>query len=132
MAWFAVYETTSGSLVSLGTVVANPLPNGLTSINVGLDRPTGIWNPVTHVFDAVSSKDPLTRREFYKRFTVAEREALENIRATGTQTQKNKLNAFIEYIADGVELDDVYIISSVNLMENAGVIAPGRAVEVLA
>ena len=75
----------------------------------------------------------LNPRAFWKRFTVAEREALQNLVATGTQTQKNKLNAFREYVTTGgnVELIDDYIIASVNLMESASVIGAGRATVIL-
>lgn len=71
----------------------------------------------------------ITPRAFWKRFLVAEREVLQNILSTGTQNQKNKLNAFRDYIAVGgnVELNDDYIISSVNLMETVGIIGSGRA-----
>lgn len=75
----------------------------------------------------------LTLKAFWKRFTVAERETLQNILATGTQNQKNKLNAFRDYLLTGgkVELIDDYIINSVNLMETANVIAAGRANTIL-
>lgn len=71
----------------------------------------------------------LTRKAFWKRFTTTERENLQNILATGTQAQKNKLNAFRDYLQTGgmVELNDDYIINSVNLMETANVIGSGRA-----
>lgn len=76
----------------------------------------------------------LTLRQFWQRFTVAEREALQHILATGTQPQKNKLNAFREYLATGgnVELADDYIVASVATMEAAGVLAAGRAAQILA
>ncbi len=76
----------------------------------------------------------ITPKAFWKRFTVAEREALQNILATGTQPQKNKLNAFRDYVATGgnVELNDDYIIASVTLMETANVIGAGRAAIILA
>lgn len=76
----------------------------------------------------------ITQRAFWRRFLVAEREALQGILATGTQTQKNKLNAFRDYVQTGmdVELRDDYIIASVTLMETAGIIAAGRAAEILA
>jgi hypothetical protein len=76
----------------------------------------------------------LSLRDFWRRFTVAEREALQNILATGTQTQKNKLSAFRDYLTTGgnVELNDDYIIASVNLMETAGILASGRAAQILA
>lgn len=85
-------------------------------------------------FTPVASSTVLTQKEFWRRFTVAEREALQNILATGTQTQKNKLNAFRDYVATGmnVELDDDYIIASVTIMQTAGVIGAGRAAEILA
>lgn len=76
----------------------------------------------------------LAPRDFWRRFTTAEREALQNILATGTQVQKNKLNAFRDYVLTGgnVELIDDYIIASVNAMETAGILASGRAAQILA
>ena len=76
----------------------------------------------------------LTPKEFWQRFTTAEREALQDKLATGTQAVKNKLNAFRDYVATGgnVELDDDYIIASVTSMETAGVISAGRAAQILA
>ena len=133
MAWFAVYQQSDGALVSVGTVVASPLPAGLVALDVGLDRPTGVWNPATRVFDAAPVvKGAITRREFLRRFTEAEREALQGVRVTGTQARKNKLEAFLDYIADGVDLDDVYIVAAVNAMENFGILAAGRAAVILA
>lgn len=75
----------------------------------------------------------LTQRAFWRRFTVAERESLQGLLATGTQNQKNKLHAFRDYVATGmkVELIDDYIIASVTLMETAGIIGAGRAAEIL-
>lgn len=76
----------------------------------------------------------LTPRQFWCRFTKAERELLENKLATGAQGVKDKISAFRTYILTGgnVELADDYIIASVAAMETAGVIAPGRAAEILA
>lgn len=75
----------------------------------------------------------LTLKQFWQRFTPAEREALQNLLATGTQAQKNKLNAFRDYLIQGgdVELNDDYVISSVTLMQTAGLIAGGRAATIL-
>lgn len=79
------------------------------------------------------SRPSIRRKAFFRRFTAQEREALENIRTTGTQAQKNKLNAFLNYLLmdEFVDLGDAYIIASVQLMETASVIAPGRANEIL-
>ena len=75
----------------------------------------------------------LTLKSFWKRFTAAERETLQNILSTGTQNQKNKLNAFRDYLNTGgnVELNDDYVITSVNLMETANILAAGRATIIL-
>ena len=51
---------------------------------------------------------------------------------TGTQLRKNKIEAFLYYIADGVDLDDVYVIATVQGMENFGILAAGRAAVILA
>lgn len=76
----------------------------------------------------------ISLKDFWRRFTVAEREALQNILATGTQNQKNKLNAFRDYLLQGgdVELNDDYVIASVTTMESANVIGNGRAAQILA
>lgn len=79
----------------------------------------------------IPPRPTLTMKTFLRRFTAAEREALYDIRQNGTATQKKKLGAFMEYIMDGVETDDEYVVTIVNLMETAGVIAAGRAAEIL-
>lgn len=135
MTWFAVYRITDGQLVSIGTTVADPLPAGLASKSVGEAQPEGIWNNVTHTFDpAPVLKAVLTRRQFWQRFTSGEREQLQTILRAGTNVQKDKLNAFRDYIADegGVDLNDAYIQTSVQLMETANVIGNGRAAVILA
>jgi hypothetical protein len=75
----------------------------------------------------------LPPKAFWQRFTATEREALQDKLATGTQPVKNKLNAFRDYVATGgnVELSDDYIIASVTAMESAGVLAAGRAAQIL-
>lgn len=75
----------------------------------------------------------ITQRAFWRRFTPAEREALQGILYNGTQTQKNKLNAFRDYVIQGgsVELNDDYIRTSVALMETAGILSAGRATQIV-
>lgn len=141
--WFAIYATIDGGLRSVGTVVAAPLPTGLASTaldaatNAKLDaqQSPGVWNTVTHVFDAGPVLHSiLTLRQFWDRWTAAEREALKNLELTGTQTQKNKLGAFKDYVHDAgaVDCNDPYIQTSVNLAESSGIIAAGRAAVILA
>ena len=51
MVWYALYETINGKLVSVGTVIADPLPTGLTSISLP-DKPADnqMWDEVTRAF----------------------------------------------------------------------------------
>lgn len=135
MTWYAVWRTADGELVSVGEVLANPLPAGLSTTNLGASPPDGTWNKTTHAFDpAAVLKAVLTLRDFWGRFTAAEREALWDMRANGTATQKKKLGAFKDYLTDCgfADLNDSYIQTSVNLMESAGVLAAGRAAVILA
>ncbi len=135
MNWFAVYNITTGALVSVGTVVASPLPQGLAAVDLGAFAPTGVWNSLTHIFDPAATLKPiLSLKDFAGRFTSVEREALFNMQQNGTATQKNKLGAFRQYLTDcnSSDLNDAYIQASVQLMETAGVLAVGRAAVVLA
>ena len=77
--WYAVYRTDSGELVSTGTVVADPLPDGLGLIALATesDHQNEQWNAITRSFeprppDAAS----LTPIDFMRRFTMAEEIAI--------------------------------------------------------
>lgn len=74
--FYAVYDSTTGQLQSVGTVVANPLPPGLSSVAVGAAAPNGVWNVTTHVFDAATFVAPLIPQDFMARFTMAEETAI--------------------------------------------------------
>lgn len=130
---FAVWRQSDGALVCIATTLATPFPAGLGTADVGGTEPTGVWSPVTLTFSpAPTIKATPTRKAFLARFAQAEREALQNILASGTQTQKNKLNAFLAYIgSDNVDLNDAYIQASINLMETASVIGVGRAAQII-
>lgn len=125
----------SGELVL--TVVASatqPTTPGFTFIELAAGSavaPGWRWDGST--FSEPERNRSITPKDFWKRFTAAEREALQNILSNGTVAQKNKLSAFRDYILIGgnVELDDDYIVASVNLMETAGILAAGRAAIVL-
>lgn len=134
--WNALYETATGRLLSIGSVVADPLPEGTAVVEYAErpDQTTQVWDEATHDFVQRASVPPsLTRIDFIRRFTVAERESLKEMLLNGTATQKRKVGAFVDYLGydDDVYLGDQYIIDSVNLMESAGVLAAGRAAEVL-
>lgn len=53
MTWYAVYETTNGRLVSVGQLLADPLPANLTSIELAGRPPDNqMWDEATHAFIA--------------------------------------------------------------------------------
>jgi hypothetical protein len=92
------------------------------------------WDPPSKsVITVAALKSIPIVLDFWKRFTSTEREALNNLYQTGTQAQKNKMGAFLQYInASGtVDCNDAYIQSSVNLLETSGVIGVGRAAQIL-
>ena len=134
MTWYAIYRLSDGELVSVGTSVADPLPAGLGVTNLGANPPTGVWNKLTHVFDAAAPVRPIiSKRDFWKRFTDVERESLYDMSLNGTAAQKRKLGAFRSFITDceGVDLNDAYVQASVSAMETAGVIGVGRAAQII-
>ena len=51
--WQAVYRLSTGELISLGTVIADPLPRGMATVDLGATRPEGriTWNPRSLRFD---------------------------------------------------------------------------------
>ncbi len=50
--WFAVYQESDGELVSVGTVLADPLRAGLAIKRISGPPGREVWNTSTLVFDA--------------------------------------------------------------------------------
>jgi hypothetical protein len=122
----------TGGVVELVTEQATqPTPGTWVDVTGQHVGPGYTYNGTT--FAAPPRLVSLTQRDFWRRFTVAEREALQDMLDNGTAVQKKKLKAFRDYVQTGmnVELFDDYIIASVTVMETAGVIAAGRAAIIL-
>ena len=133
---FVTYDTTTGALVNVSDVLPSPNPEHCTrAINV--DSVTvESWNPVTLRFD--EERDPHAERnisgvQYLRRFTQAERIT---IRAAASQSPEldDYLKLLDITIAQGgvINLNDPDTIAAVGLLEALGLIAPGRAAEVLA
>lgn len=60
MALFAVVEDATGKLLSIGSVVVDPLPAGIVVLPI-VGPPDGIWNPTTRSFTA-RPPDPVVDR----------------------------------------------------------------------
>ena len=145
LAWFVVYRDLDGELLSESTdegVVPSPAflaANGFVRLDVAFDIPatraSKKWNTLLKDYEDVTPPaGSLTVLDFWNRFTVVEREDLLDAANNGTVPQQKKLKAFYSYLdANGsVDLDDQYIIDSVNLAEQQNLIANGRAAQILA
>ena len=58
MPYYAIYETATGRLVSLGDVLAQPLPQNLTAVDIGtaVDLRAQMWDEGTRTFIARPAK----------------------------------------------------------------------------
>lgn len=141
MSWFAVFDAVSGRLESVGTVVADAAvlsQRGLTAVEIGFDprAPTKQWNETARDFDDVTPpKDTLTREAFLARFTEQERQDIfDAARNDGRAAVRVQMQAFLDWLkmVDPIRLDNGYVVKSVQGLETAGLLAAGRAAEVLA
>jgi hypothetical protein len=74
--WHAIYDTTTGKLESLGTVLADPLPEGLTAAAIGEQAPEGEWDASARAFVTRAAAQVWAPQDFMGRFTVAEETAI--------------------------------------------------------
>lgn len=82
--WYAVFHANTGQLLSVGTVVADPLPDGLASVAVGESRPAGDWDAQSHQFVQPTPEPPPTASlidvgPFFDRFNGAKWSILASI-----------------------------------------------------
>ena len=129
MMWYVVYEIATGKLVSVGSSVGSDLASkGLTSKEYPF-RPDqiGIWNEATLDFDPRPvSFGKISTTDFMLRFTEAERKAVR-------ESPNDKAVDFREMLrlSATVNLDSAYIQASLDAMEQGGMLAAGRATEIL-
>ena len=135
---YVIYNTITGQDVSRTArleSVANPLPVGL-SVKLVTDPADGfIWSNT--LLDFVSPPTPriIGQTAFIERFTLPEQQDFLGV-AFGTLTngQKKNVMTFLWYLMllDVVRLDSPAIIAGVNYLQTVGIIAAGRAAQVLA
>lgn len=57
--WYLVYRDSDGQAVSLGTEIADPLPEGLKAYELGEDLPERIdWDPATRAWALPVVEEP--------------------------------------------------------------------------
>lgn len=127
MTWFAVYETGTGRLRSTGTVLADPLPEGLAAKEFAV-RPEGMdWNPVTLDFDIPIPTPARTVAavEFMQLFTVQERIA---IRSSGDPVLEDFLD--MVRVAGTISMDHPMVVQGLGYLVQRGIVTKARADEI--
>ena len=134
---FVQYDPTTGFIGAIVIGDESKPPIHPSQLVVALNAVTDgmMVDPLNKVLIAlpIPAHPVLALRDFLRRFTAAERAALEGLAATGTQNVKNQIAAFFRYVqADNtVDCGDNYIQTVVQTMETQGVIATGRAAQIL-
>lgn len=137
-----VYNTTSGELFSYSPNDSDPVASTSVLAAADLTAVSGLhaidnthaWDPGTRTVIVVAAPMSIVPlKTFWQRFTMSEREGIENLLATGTQLAKNKIAAFRTYVqsAGMVDCNDPYILASVQALETAGVLATGRTAQIV-
>lgn len=131
MAWYYLYDATTGELKSESSapVVA---PAGMAVLETAERRPDGtVWDTETRAWVAAPGPTRLPRGSFLLRFTPEEQAALDV--AAGTRgTVASLFEKWVAY-ANAGEIDTQHpqLRALVQGLEAAGLIGPGRALEVL-
>ncbi len=142
MAWYAVYQTADGALVSIGQTVASDAElsaKGLAAagpFSYDPRQPGYQWNPATLTFDTVPiPRQPISVQAFFDRFTNTEFAAIVDARDNAADPQvRLTIKTFFERLnaASEVNLDSQRVIDGLAYLEAQGLIAAGRAAEIRA
>lgn len=135
--YFVIYNTTTGELVSQGTVISSSIPAGFTAQDI-VNPPTDntIWNSASRSFVQRAASRIISKYEFIQRYSLAERREMFGFMhgSTYTTAQQKNIASFMRYLdfLDRVDLDDIAIQQGVNYQESISMIGAGRAAQVLA
>lgn len=165
MAWYAIFKSADGELVSVGTVLdpAQVPADCAFTVLAGQPEPGQAWNPVTHSFvslytveyidaagivrkiqldhepteqDIYNAQFPyMSKLQLRKLFTLEERMALDNIEASAADAQVKALINTIKQdfaVADFISLQDPLTVQAIGTLETYGLLAAGRAAQILA
>lgn len=127
--WYAVFFNTTKKLFSVGTVIADPLPAHLSSVELGEEKSEGQWNSISLQFEIpIEPREPLTPLEFMRRFTVQEEAAIRTSARTDAIVEVflSRLDA-----AQLVHLDNPETIAGVNYCVSINAITAMRGSEIL-
>lgn len=126
MAYYAVYNTETSALYSIGTVLADPLPEWASTIEY-VEQPDGLWDAASKTFSpSINRKTNFTRLEFLRRLTSEERIA---IRASDNMYVIDFLELLA--MAEDISIADPTTIEAVNAFAGLGLIEQTRVEELL-
>lgn len=127
--WSAVYRLATGELVSTGTSVADPLPDGLAVTALGDSLPSGDWDCIALAFvSAPIDLKVISKIDFMRRFTVEEEAKIRTLARTDAMAE-----VFLSRLAavDVVHLDNQETSQGVGYCALKGVIEEYRIAEIL-
>ncbi len=132
----AIYDTSSGALVSIASAPPAELRAGLAAVAFESLPARAVWDPGSRTFveGPAAVRTKLTRLEMRRRFSLAENVALKIAKATtGDPQVRATLEALEEYtaLADFIDLTDEDTIAGVQyavaVLVAAGLIAEADA-----
>ena len=128
---YVTYATLDGSLVDISSTIPVPNSDHCTRAIDADSVDVSAWNSQTLRFDDENKTNSaiLSKLDYLRRFTSDERVTIRQA-AKVTPVLEDYL-AMLE-LADEINTGDADTIAAVNMLEQAGLIAPGRAAEVLA
>ena len=140
--WHAVYDITTGTLLSTGTVVADDITLSKKgwakkSFDFNPQEKDKKWNPLILDFETIAILRPaLSATEFMSLFTDAETSAIIEAATNHIDTTVRQQCAVflkkIEFNNGVTSLDSVNVIAAIKWLEFVALINKGRAAEILA
>ena len=130
--WYAVHDA-SGALVSLGTVLADPLPADLTAVVLAgePDLVAQQWDAQALDFVPRPPERAMDPYEWWKRFTLAEEAAIREAARTDAFVMV-LLSRLAAPTLRVLHLDDAVVVQGVNYLQSNGLLTAERAAEVRA
>lgn len=130
--WYAVHDE-SGRLLSVGTTLADPLPDGLTAVVLAgePDLASQQWDEAARDFVSRPQARVMDPYEWWRRFTLSEEAAIR---------EAAKSDSFIAVLLARLaaptlrelHLDDDVVVQGVAYLRSNGLLTAERAAEVLA
>lgn len=136
--WWAIFETATGKLVAITQEYREPLLAGLSSVSIGLEAPdmdTYQWDQSSHALVPRTPQRLLPKWYFIQRFTDTERRAFFGfpLDSTKIEAQRKIVSALMWYLLylDTINLDDTSLAAGIEYLETVGILATGRAAQIL-